>query len=163
MSEKPSLPLKVIRAVQIEEVRLLTLDARTRIRSAQELPKASVILEWTSRVRSRKGSVFSVVPSIRFKVVNERETAVVPAISLRASFELTYRLPRDFKPGHSELSAFAETNGIFNVWPYWRELIQTTMNRMGLPNITLPVYRIAEGLSQETARRQQAKSANKRS
>ena len=38
---------------------------------------------------------------------------------------------------------FAETNGVYNAWPYWRELIQSTASRIGLHGIVLPVFRIA--------------------
>jgi preprotein translocase subunit SecB len=30
-------------------------------------------------------------------------------------------------------------NGIYNIWPYWREYVQTTTSRLGLPPLTLPV------------------------
>lgn len=37
---------------------------------------------------------------------------------------------------------FGKTNGIYNAWPYWREFVQNTIVRMGLPPLTIPVFRI---------------------
>lgn len=39
-------------------------------------------------------------------------------------------------------SAFANVNAVFNVWPYFRELVQSSLARMGLQPVALPVYRV---------------------
>jgi hypothetical protein len=41
-----------------------------------------------------------------------------------------------------ELQAFAETNALFNAWPFFREIIHATMARMNLPPIALPLFRL---------------------
>lgn len=40
------------------------------------------------------------------------------------------------------LSEFAQHNVPFNVWPYWREIVQSACGRMGLPRIVLPTHRL---------------------
>ena len=45
------------------------------------------------------------------------------------------------------LELFAQANGTFNLWPYWREFVQSTSTRMGLPALTVPSYRIEEAFS----------------
>lgn len=40
------------------------------------------------------------------------------------------------------LSQFAQHNVPFNVWPYWREIVQSACSRMGLPRIVLPPHRL---------------------
>ena len=43
------------------------------------------------------------------------------------------------------LHAFSATNGVFNAWPYWREFVQNTTARMGLPTpVIVPVFRLGE-------------------
>jgi hypothetical protein len=59
--------------------------------------------------------------------------------------EGTYRLVYDLKvavgyPADS-LRHFAELNGAYNVWPYWRELVQTVTGRVGIPSVVIPVFR----------------------
>ena len=41
----------------------------------------------------------------------------------------------------ANLRAFAETNGVFNAWPYWREFAQSMAARMGIPRLVIPVFR----------------------
>jgi len=36
-------------------------------------------------------------------------------------------------------NAFGKMTGIYNAWPYWREYVQTTVSRFGLPPLTLPL------------------------
>lgn len=64
-------------------------------------------------------------------------------VRINARFSLTYSLPSDTKVTEEQLTAFGETNGVYNVWPYWREFVQSTSIRMGLPALTLAVFRLA--------------------
>lgn len=41
-----------------------------------------------------------------------------------------------------QTDAFGKVNGLFNVWPYWRELVQSITTRMALPPLTLPVLHV---------------------
>ncbi len=36
-------------------------------------------------------------------------------------------------------NAFGKMNGIHNVWPYWREYVQSVSTRVGFPPLTLPL------------------------
>jgi preprotein translocase subunit SecB len=42
--------------------------------------------------------------------------------------------------------SFAELNGTYNAWPYWREFVQNITNRMQLPTLTIPVFRIQSSI-----------------
>lgn len=37
------------------------------------------------------------------------------------------------------IEAFAKMNGVYNCWPYWREFLQSSAVRMGIPAVTLPL------------------------
>lgn len=62
-------------------------------------------------------------------------------LRIEAIFMLLYHMPSFEGLLKSNLDAFGEMNGVFNVWPYWREFVQSTTLRMGLPALTVPVYR----------------------
>ena len=65
-----------------------------------------------------------------------------PVVNVSASFLLMYEM-RDiegFTDDHYE--QFAKMNGVFNAWPYWREYVQNVTVRMGLPALTVPVFRV---------------------
>ena len=36
-------------------------------------------------------------------------------------------------------TAFGKMNGIHNIWPYWREYVQSTVARIGLPPLVIPL------------------------
>lgn len=40
------------------------------------------------------------------------------------------------------LQEFARYNVGYHVWPYWREYVQSTCGRLGIPPIPIPMYRI---------------------
>lgn len=65
-----------------------------------------------------------------------------PVVTATATFLLMYEVP-DLDGFTDEIyKSFGETNGIFNAWPYWREYVQTATVRMGLPALTIPVFRV---------------------
>jgi len=44
-----------------------------------------------------------------------------------------------------EVTAFAETTGVFALYPYAREYVQDVTGRLGLPPLTLGLYKIPTG------------------
>lgn len=62
-------------------------------------------------------------------------------LRIEAVFLLQYRVPSFKRLRKASIAAFGELNGLFNAWPYWREFVQSTTVRMGLPALTIPVYR----------------------
>ncbi len=38
---------------------------------------------------------------------------------------------------------FAQLNAIMNAWPYFRELVQNSTSRMGLPPVVMPLFRVS--------------------
>lgn len=137
-------PLRVIAAVEIKGIRLVEASVRTRIRSSNDVGQARLLLDWSARLKKIQGSgAFLVTPTIDARIVPEGQEGE-PAVWVRAVYELTYSLPQGFSATRSELNTFAQTNGVFNVWPYWREFVQSMFVRMNLPPLVLPVFRLAE-------------------
>lgn len=144
MTTKPSDLTALIAAVQLNSVRLVETSAKTSIHTPKEVGEITECrVETSTQVKDalQGQSSFTVIARIHFKLAGSKFVAE-PAVSVRASFELEYQLPKDFVAQQKELKAFAEINGIFNAWPYWREYIQNVFSRMSLPPITLPIYRL---------------------
>lgn len=40
------------------------------------------------------------------------------------------------------LKDFGKANALYHVWPYWREYVQSTMVRLKLPAISIPMFRL---------------------
>ena len=61
---------------------------------------------------------------------------------IACTLALTYTSPKAMGFTAEHLQAFADANGIYNAWPYWREFVQSATARMGLPPLMVPSYRL---------------------
>lgn len=84
-----------------------------------------------------------VVVKYRLRATRGGPRSRTPAIGIRATFELFYLLPSELAPTPTEISAFCKTNVLLNSWPYWREFVQSTISRMNLPPLTIPLFRFS--------------------
>src|ERR1700694_644750 len=62
--------------------------------------------------------------------------------SLVATFRLTYSIPQGVTLTSDEIDNFVHWNSVFNVWPYWREYLSSTINRASLPRFIAPIIRL---------------------
>jgi hypothetical protein len=87
--------------------------------------------------------------SNRFRVIfghsmrGRRGVEGATEVQIDATFEIIYSFPKELDPVPSpeELEAFAQSNAVMNCWPYWRELVQTTVAKMNLPPLVVPLLR----------------------
>lgn len=69
------------------------------------------------------------------------EEAPAPVLELEATYQLVYTLKKANTYPEDALQFFAEINGTYNVWPYWRELAMTVSGRVGIPAVVVQVFR----------------------
>lgn len=70
------------------------------------------------------------------------------ALDLRCTFDVRYGLPTEVPDAVvPNFGAFAKTNTLIHVWPYFREFVQSMTARMGLPPLPLPLFRITDHIS----------------
>lgn len=133
----------LIAVVHLMNVRLVNCSAKAGIRLADVTDEMGPEFSHSAKaVQGSEPGVFYVLSGLRVRVVSE--SSEVSHAELNVQFELEYRVPSDFKPTRSEISAFARVNGVFNAWPYFREFVQSTSQKMDLPVIILPVYRVPQ-------------------
>ncbi|MBN1908221.1 MAG: protein-export chaperone SecB [Pirellulales bacterium] len=63
-------------------------------------------------------------------------------LHIEAAFELLYEIGGQEKIALEQMRAFGQIVGVNNAWPYWREFVQSTTTRMGLPPLTMPLMRL---------------------
>lgn len=102
-----------------------------------------------------KSSLLAAEVAFRVRVTGAGDDAK-PIVHFEAVFSLMYRMraippPEDRKRA---FDAFVSLNGLYNAWPYLRELVQSTAGRMGLPPVVLPVFR-PEMVAQQGAHTEQ--------
>lgn len=156
---------RLIRAVELQRVRLVETAAKTAISSPGEVGDQTVcVIHASAKAEDspKKQNSFLVIATVGIEL-SAPDKVKEPAVSITAAFELEYSLPKGFSAQPEELQGFAEINGAFNVWPYWREYVQNVFSRMNLPPITLPLYRLGgrAGLSISGKTRKPAKKSRK--
>jgi hypothetical protein len=70
------------------------------------------------------------------------DSDAAPVFSLAATYVLAYTLKEPAEITPLAVQAFAELNGPYNAWPYWRELVHTVTGRVGLATIVIPVFKL---------------------
>ena len=65
-----------------------------------------------------------------------------PILNMTANYSVRYTLPSMAEFDENVLLDFGKINGTYNSWTFWREYLQNTVGRMGLPTMTLPLLRV---------------------
>lgn len=64
---------------------------------------------------------------------------------INASFILLYSFSdKNISFSKDDLDMFAHINSVFNCYSYWREFVQSTSTKMGLPPLTIPLFKITK-------------------
>jgi hypothetical protein len=141
----------LIAAVQLEDVRLKESTAKTLVRDLATVKSPTISMSHGAKVIHRFADGFIVAAQLTARVDSgdaAATTADAP-IQMMVAFALVYRLADAQKYSDAVLDEFAQTNAVFNAWPYWREYVQTTSARMNLPPMTLPVFRVSSTRDEE--------------
>jgi hypothetical protein len=132
----------VSRSVQIEQVSLRTAAVRSGI-DPLILPE-KLTLSQSHRARyeipERHPNKIFVYVDFECTAASAIPSEIQP-LGISATYVVVYEHPDIAALPEEALEAFAQLNGVYNVWPYWRELIQTASGRAGLSAIVIPVFR----------------------
>ncbi len=74
-------------------------------------------------------------------------------LQIEAEFCVQYRLKpfADVEGLRPALEEFGRYNLGYHVWPYWREFVQSTCARIGIPPIPVPMFRLPDNNAADTA------------
>jgi len=141
------LALPVSNRVEIHDVCLVETRARKALVD-DRLPE-QLELQIGVKVRSEatKGKGCGITVVVEFDLAGrytDVDSKVAP-LQIAATFQVEYTLGSLEGIKSENIKAFAELNGVYSAWPYWREYAQSVTVRMGLPPIPVPVYRTGEG------------------
>jgi len=136
--------VKVADRVELQSVRLLECDCRQKPKSPTG--KKTFDIEKTFRFEvNEEENIIGVF--IRFvlnafgeEVEQKKENSF---LNIGATFLLLYRINGMEGLDNTAFKSFAELNGTYNAWPYWREFVQSITSRMELPTLTIPVFRFS--------------------
>ena len=79
---------------------------------------------------------------VLFRMTGKIRESESPLVSVESDYEADYQLGEGFALTPEAARAFKDGNAIFNMWPYFREYLQSSLQRMGLPPLTAPFLRL---------------------
>lgn len=140
MSEVLKQLAPIIANAQLQDIRLVESSCKAFSHDLSQSAEIDVRLNWSAKAILRAAGLFSVLADLEVVLVPPGST---PADGARvtARLEIRYQIPLELQIHEGLLDEFAKVNGVFNAWPYWREFVQNTLVRMGLPPLALPLYR----------------------
>ncbi len=117
----------------------------------------SQVVEMTDEISKEKSKVFKVIIGTGLRLIDSSnvtednvETGIVATLSAKFSAEYLVRdgsvIPLEAQ------EEFAKINAVYHVWPYYREFVQSTLARSGIPLVEVPMFMIPQnnqGLDQE--------------
>jgi hypothetical protein len=133
--------------VQIRNVILADCEAsRTgQVNSSPAKLKPVAIVSGVSYAEDTEAKQLNVMISFVLKTARSDENESEMPVSIKATFVLFYAVDSFDGIEDEHLKAFSGMNGVFNAWPYWRELVQNVTGRMGLTiPIVVPVLRLGQ-------------------
>jgi len=142
LDSKVTLAAAVSDRVQIHGIRLLSCNCLL----ISQMEKGKHHIELSDKVETRveqETGFIHVCPRFRLRAFPDQNAENEPSLVIEAVFSLSYKVQNLTGLTRENFDCFGRMNGIYNAWPYWREFVQNVTARMGLPSLTLPVFRVA--------------------
>lgn len=131
---------KLMACAELETVRLTRCKATIDVDShISETNKVS--LSFKTKADGKKAPS-SMELDFDFTLIGDLGEPAKKVVEIGLRLRASYRLPPDLTVLPGEIKAFAMSNGMLNVWPYWREFVQSITSRAGLPPLTVPLFRV---------------------
>lgn len=138
--QQAKLAFEVHRNSQLRRIRLASSSAEAR--APEDFPSPPLTVSFRFRSSQVKGPEKTLRLLVHFHMDAKTEAQKAPPVRVDAAFEADYVLAEGFVPTAEHVKAFRAGNAIFNLWPYFREYLQTTLVRMALPPLTAPFLRL---------------------
>lgn len=134
----------VSRNVQIESVILIQVSMDANLDPHEPPRELRLGQRFRCRYETREAQrdrLFVYVSLLFDASVASVEPGESRVVDLSATFLATYRIDGTASFPEDAFQHFADLNGTYNVWPYWRELVHTFAGRAGLSGIVVPVFK----------------------
>ena len=137
----------IIRTAQLSDIRLVAGSTWTKVRSPQQAGNIHIAVRHATQVVGPlANNAFTVLAKVEVRIVpaaSKDDPKADPLVLVEGTYELIYAVPSGIEADQRTLTAFAAVNAVFHAWPYWREFVQSSLQRMSMPPIVLPVFRLA--------------------
>jgi hypothetical protein len=138
-AERSKLSYSLQRRADLDLVGLVSIASKCRSFDDVTVP-LKFWLKYEALEPHLSGRKLSTPVQFGFQVVDDKNTE---AVSFQCILQADYLLNEGYDPIAEEIDAFRESNAIFNCWPYFRELVQSSLSRMNYPPMSIPFLRLA--------------------
>ncbi len=87
--------------------------------------------------------------TVVFKLMAGSEPNVNQLAEIECTMKAIYALRPEFIPTDEQVASFQTGNAVFNCWPYFREFLQSNLQKMGYPISQLPLLRLEPECSKQ--------------
>lgn len=137
------LAIRVSDCVQIKTIDLVTCSAWKASKVGSHKDEFAIDLGIKlSYTKEDEGQKLNVFVEFHLQGKDHADSADSPCLRVAATYMIAYSLSQPEGLGDANFKAFAEINGVFHGWPFWREFVSNTTARMGICPVTLPVHRV---------------------
>ena len=70
----------------------------------------------------------------------DTDTSIVPLLEIKSEFVAQYESPCELS--EEEINQFGQQHVFYHIWPYWREVLQSSCARLNINPITIPPLRV---------------------
>lgn len=140
-SELASAVRRIAKGSDLYDVRTIATFARL----LAEAPELGVPLNVTLAINLPSqidGEEFRIIGKFALKAHEEGKTEQQSFFSARLHIVAYYRLHEGEKITQEELEAFASSNGMIHLWPYFRSFVQQSCGQFSIPPIVLAPFRV---------------------
>jgi hypothetical protein len=131
----------VMKRVEIKTMRMMSAHVSQK---QDVLAGGTLQVSYTVRTETRvtpEGDGIAV--DAHYALTALQSQATEPVVEIKTTLEVTYACSEADTFPLEAIQEFGQANGVFNTWPYWREYVQSSIARMGLPTLIVPVFRLA--------------------
>lgn len=100
--------------------------------------------EHTGKLYQRDGDLFKAHVSISVRGLNKDDADESPLVIIKGEYLVSYKIVDNLELDDAELDIFCSINALYNVWPYFRQLVSSMCNKMYIPQLLLPLLRIVQ-------------------
>lgn len=157
-SEQARLAFEVHQNCAIAGMRLLKSKLSTV--PPEQLPESALSIKFTFRSKQNPAGAERIRLEVSFRMTGTEESGEEEElkrpetpISVECTYEVEYEVREGFEATAEHVKAFKDGNAIFNAWPYFREYLQSSMQRMGLPPLVAPFLRLQPKIARKKTQR----------
>ncbi len=138
---------KLVATASLAEVTLIAVNARIHSERLRGSPDELQVRSPAPQYMVMRDVAAGVVRcGTRFRAIVETPRAEPKdedaLIEITAEYFLTYEIPNLADVSDQIVRIFGRRNGVFNAWPFFRELAHSLVSKMSLPPMMLPLLKL---------------------